>query len=470
FLRFIVKSVYNKFLHPLAKFHGPAHRAFWSIPYIWEFWNGKSVQNIHQLHQSYGSVVRIAPDALSFTSAQAWKGNSLSLLPKTDSQVSINIIASNDVDHARMRKLTAHAFTDTALREQLPLIAGHVRTFIKNLDERASADSEGKVDFNKWVNALTFDIIADLSFGEALGALDSDGKHEYIDDFYTSCKMWPLIPTAWEYTIANLGLKLLMKIPAIREKQEQGYLSTKGRVQKRMAAAETPERKDFMTYILKETDEKGMTEAEIVGSTAVFVNAGGESTAACIAGAMYYLLRNPQMMQRAQEEVHSSFKNMTEILQRFVDLPYLNAVIEETLRIYPPTPGLFQRRTGSNPEIIDGYAIPPNTAVGVHVFSANHSQSNFANPNAFIPERWLPEGEPLYHTDAKAAMQPWSIGPRGCLGKRLAYIEIRAALAALLWEFDIEPCTESANWVPEQTYNIVWNRSPLYIKLRRRGD
>jgi cytochrome P450 len=103
-----------------------------------------------------------------------------------------------------------------------------------------------------------------------------------------------------------------------------------------------------------------MTEPEIIGSTAVFVNAGGESTSVCISAAIYYLIGNSEVLKRAREEVLSAFNSLEEITQQAVNLPYLNAIVEETLRIHPPTPGIFARRTKDQPELIDGCLVPPN--------------------------------------------------------------------------------------------------------------
>jgi cytochrome P450 len=148
-----------------------------------------------------------------------------------------------------MRKLTAHAFTDIALKEQWPLISRHLHTFVSKLGSLVAQSPDQKIDLNKWSNALTFDVITELSFGEPLGALHSNGRDAYIDDFFTSCKIFPIIPTSWEYPIVDSCLKLMMKIPSLKRIQEMGYLSTKAKVQKRIAAATTTKKVDFMTYV-----------------------------------------------------------------------------------------------------------------------------------------------------------------------------------------------------------------------------
>lgn len=164
--------------------------------------------------------------------------NALCLLTKTD---------SNDVDHARIRKLTAHAFSEVALREQLPLIASHLHKFVHQIKQRASETEGGKVDLNEWFNYLSFDVVTDLSFGESLGALKRGTPDPYIEGFWRSCKMWIMIPLMWEYTIIDLLFKAMLRIPAVKRDREMSYLGTKSKVDKRMATQ--TDRKDFMAYV-----------------------------------------------------------------------------------------------------------------------------------------------------------------------------------------------------------------------------
>ena len=90
-------------------------------------------------------------------------------------------------------------------------------------------------------------------------------------------------------------------------------------------------------------------------------------------------------------------------------------------------------------------------------------------PEAFIPGRWLPAAtkDPLspFYNDKRDAVQPFNIGPRSCLGKPLAYNEMRIILARLLWNFDFELCAESEEWTKQYSYTL-WEKRPLMCKLR----
>ena len=105
------------------------------------------------------------------------------------------------------------------------------------------------------------------------------------------------------------------------------------------------------------------------------------------------------------------------------NLPYLNAVLEESLRVYPPAAFSQARVTPPEGAVICGEAVPGGTSVGVATWAASLSEHNWTEPNAFKPERWLGDG---WTGDDQKAMQPFSVGPRNCIGKKsVEYLRIR---------------------------------------------
>lgn len=107
--------------------------------------------------------------------------------------------------------------------------------------------------------------------------------------------------------------------------------------------------------------------------------------------------------------------------------------------------------------------MPGGTLVSVSHWSLYHSAQVFRDPYKFVPERWL--GDERYKDDRKKALQPFSLGPRSCLGTNLAYAEMRLILARLIWNFDIELCGESDNWVEGIKVFMIYQRPPLKVKL-----
>jgi cytochrome P450 len=152
-------------------------------------------------------------------------------------------------------------------------------------------------------------------------------------------------------------------------------------------------------------------------------------------------------------------------------LPYMNACIEEGLRIFPPVPIGLLRTVPTGGSLIDGHSVPGGTSVCVSSWGAAHSTANFVDPDAFIPERFMADPSQTYAADIKKAAQPFSTGPRGCIGRNLTYVELRLILAALLWNFDLEFADGAEKWDPRnefeglRAYN-TWEKSPLMIRLK----
>ena len=101
--------------------------------------------------------------------------------------------------------------------------------------------------------------------------------------------------------------------------------------------------------------------------------------------------------------------------------------------------------------------------MSVSHWACYHSAENFRDPYEFAPERWLDDER--YKDDRKKALQPFSLGPRNCLGINLAYAEMRVILARLVWNFDMELCKQSQNWVEGMKVFMIYQRPPLMVRL-----
>lgn len=228
------------------------------------------------------------------------------------------------------------------------------------------------------------------------------------------------------------------------------------------------DRKDFLHYILAANDEKGMSRAEINVNAFSLSIAGSESTATLLSGATFYLLKNRHMYATLIKEIRTAFKSDNEItLASTNNLAYLEAVLSESLRLYPPVAGTLPRQVPPGGETIDGAYVPAGTSVGVNHFSCYHHPQNFYRAEDFLPERWLPEIRDAapFEKDNRACMQPFSFGPRNCLGKNLARAEMRLILAKLLWRFDLELVGGRGNWMEGQQVFGFWAKPPLMCRL-----
>lgn len=181
-------------------------------------------------------------------------------------------------------------------------------------------------------------------------------------------------------------------------------------------------------------------------------------------GVTYYLMTYPRTLKRLTEEIRGKFSSPEEITMTSVNsCKYLFACLKEALRIYPPSPATHARYVPPGGLTIDGHYVPEDTAVGIAINAVCNSPLNFKNPDEFVPERWTGE-DPAYKHDKKDAAQVFSIGPRNCIGRNLAYLEMRLVISRLVWHFDLEDCTPG-NWRDQKVF-MVWDKPPLMVKLK----
>ncbi|KAK5174974.1 uncharacterized protein LTR77_000110 [Saxophila tyrrhenica] len=475
---FVGSIVYRLYFHPLHHIPGPWINAVSRVPYIRHLLAGTTVVNVSELHAKYGEVVRISPNEISFTSGDtAWqdiygfrtgkhKGH-LSMLkdPAWYAQPpgSAHIICSSNEDHSRFRKVLSHSFSDKALANQETLLQGYVDLLINQLKDVTSKDKSPQ-DLTQWYNWTTFDVMADLLFGEPFGSLQELATSKYIHmlfDSFTAFKYW-YIMYYWPWT---KRLRNWILDQRVIQNRLTYYKFVASQTQKR-AQRET-QRPDLMTTILQHNGEKGavISATEMNNNNSVMLTAGSETTATLLSGVTYLLLKNPEVLAKLMKDVRGRWKKYDDItLESVNNTPYLIAVLQEGLRYFPPVPAGFERRVGKGGEVVSGYFIPENTALSVSSYPTGHSERNFKDPEAFVPERWM--GDPRYADDKKSSINPFSFGPRNCLGKNLAYAEMRLILAKMIWSFDLELDPKSDDWMKRCKVNTLWEKPELAVRVK----
>ncbi|ODM19762.1 hypothetical protein SI65_04748 [Aspergillus cristatus] len=148
---------------------------------------------------------------------------------------------------------------------------------------------------------------------------------------------------------------------------------------------------------------------------------------------------------------------------------YINAVLSEGLRLYSPAADSLFRVVPAEGGIVAGKFVPPNTSVTVNLLAAFRSPLNFHRPDEFIPELWAKDRPPEFQSDSRSVFQPFSIGKRNCLGKNLAWAEMRMIIANLLWHYNLEELMpDSMEWIGKQKIYMLWEKPDLNIRISRR--
>jgi cytochrome P450 len=472
----IAVAVYRWTLHPLATFPGPFSSAISRMPWWWACIKGTQIFWIKELHDRYGPVVRFGPNDLSYIDCggETWQAihgfeKGRPEYPKAKEfhfppHNGISPITSADfADHRRFRRVLAPAFSDRALRAQQPLFLRHVDTLVATL--RDVCRNGAPVQMVQMYNFTTFDIMGDLTFGQPLGLLENRKYSPEVEAPFSSMKVLSFIQMIEYYPLLK-AVWTLLEPQVVRNMLRANFNFAVDRVDKRLEKGS--DQPDIWNIVLSAADGKGMTVPEMHSNSDLFILAGSETTATLLSGLTYHLLTNQETMAALVAEIRGTFSTDGDIdMQRLAGLPYLSACMQEALRMYPPIAmGIPRCVTDENGpgNIILGKVVPPGTRVSVQHYVTYRSPLNFADPDEFAPERWLGTKD-RFKNDRLSASQPFSFGPRNCIGQNMALHEMRLIIAKVLFNFDLELCDESRGWDQQRLF-ILWEKKELWCRLK----
>lgn len=322
---------------------------------------------VKKLHDKFGDVIRIAPNELIFRSPSAWKDiyghrthNSKPFIkdpyfydPPPNGAATITY--SNEEDHSRQRRLLAHAFSDKALKEQEVLIRSYADLLVRKLKESIAASNSGtQVDLVRWYNYTTFDLIGDLTFGEPFNCLQDTRYHPWVSLIFDSVRVSPYLSAAKYFPLISLLIRIATPRRFVQSAIDHFQFSV-AMVGRRLES--NVRRPDFMSRLLQQDSQVTMTRAEIDGNATVLVFAGSETTATLLSGCTFYLLKNPVAYGLLTQEI----RNLNEqelTFARLEKLPFLRAVLQESLRMYPPVPIGLPRLVPEGGATISGHFVP----------------------------------------------------------------------------------------------------------------
>ena len=353
----------------MSSYKGPTYLRASDLPLAFLQLRGTSHYALKKAHDKYGSVVRIAPNTLSFIEPSAWKDiygyrDGVAALPKDPlfynemllEKETITIVSDDDAKP--IRKAINPAFSPKALLEQEPMLRSHIDCLIAQLMK--TSQQQGSVDIRTWFKLSFFDILSDFAFGEDLGCVRAGKYHEWaqfvLNYFYAAT----LIHQCYKFKPLNKVLALL--IPSSVRERKQGHTEASlERVRRRIDSPR--DRPDFMSYFLRQAEKEQLSKAVVEAQASVIILAGGETSAVALTAAIYYVTSNDEIYKKLCEEVRSAFKTSADLSLQGVlsGLPYLQACVQETLRIHTPLANGFTRVVAaSEGTTISGHWVPQN--------------------------------------------------------------------------------------------------------------
>ncbi|KAL4246847.1 Cytochrome P450 superfamily protein [Abortiporus biennis] len=450
-------------LHPLSQYPGPVLCKLSKLCLYVNSRNGKQHLYIQSLHQKYGDIVRIGPNELSISDPNAilpvlgtygvprssvWAARSL--FPPVDSLLAIR----DPGYHHQRRRPWSRALNTLALKDYEHPIRARVTQLANSI--LGSCQQSTITDLSDWMCLFTYDVMSDVVFGggsEMMKEGDNDGFRKVLDTGMRSVMIFEQMP--W---LAQISKNL--SLPVVGEGIARLRRVGAERASSRARSGST--RKDLYFY-LSHDDKPEIPAAStclLIAEGALATIAGSDTTSSVLSNIFYFLMRNPLMYKRLQEEVDKFYPSGSDPADgvHYKEMVYLDAVINETLRLYPPLLSGSSREIpfGSGGRLIGNHYIPEGTHIRIHTYTLHRDPRNFSPyPEHFWPDRWLqtPSSSQLStedrhdHDDIQLseninhnteAFIPFSFGPSNCVGKNLAWMEMRMVVCTLVQKMRFE--------------------------------
>lgn len=334
----------------------------------------------------------------------------------------------------RQRKLAAPSFTrrhiqrfaDTMVDRTFPWIDA---IFDDQFDDQFDGERERRTcDVHHAMMGLTLDVVLHTLFGDA--AVPDFGRVDEVvttimEEFHRRYLSWRrLLPDTW----VPQSERRLAWARAELDRMIYGIIA--GR------RTSGVERDDLLGRFLQARDDEGraMNDRQLRDEVATIFLAGHETTALTLSYSLLLLARDPERQAKLRAEVERVVGGRRVSLEDVSAMPYLEAVVTESMRIYPPVWGIG-REPLEDCEIA-GWHVPRRSQIILPQWVVHHDARWFQDPDAFVPERWL---DGLADRLPRFAYFPFGGGPRICVGNHFSLLEAKLVLATLMQEVEVRP-------------------------------
>ncbi|XP_067666927.1 1,25-dihydroxyvitamin D(3) 24-hydroxylase, mitochondrial-like [Haliotis asinina] len=213
-------------------------------------------------------------------------------------------------------------------------------------------------------------------------------------------------------------------------------------------------------FLASFVQENTLSIEDIYSNVSELLGAAIDTTSNTTQMTLHEIAKNPQVQGRILEEVNRVVPpDQQPTAEHLKDMHYLKAVIKETLRMYPTAPVVL--RILQQEATILGYTIPKGVSLAVHLYPLGRNPKYYDDPDEFRPERWLrDEGNKKIHA---FAWLPFGFGPRMCVGRRVAELEMQLLISQLVRKFHIEPVSHKP--MRMKTNLLLMPVDPVEIRL-----
>ncbi|KAK3368375.1 pisatin demethylase [Podospora didyma] len=461
---------------------GPPVAAFTKLWLVIKARTGRTHLDYFEACQKYGSYVRISPNDVTTDDPhlikRAWAVrseytkadwySSMRFHPDRD-----NVASTLDENkHNELRAKLAAGYAGREVDGFETRIDNQILSLIRLLETKYIPHRK-PFDFARKAQYLALDVIADVAFSEPFGFLETDSdRFDYIATLEQN------FPVAFALTVLPWAVTLMQSrlFKAIRpsEKDPMGLGRLMGITKRVSFERYGPDRKirrDMLGSFVKH----GLTAEEAESETMLQVIAGSDTTAGTLRAVMLYTLtQGSRVVDRLRAEIatHCTARSPSDVISdaEACEMPYLQAIIKEALRLHHPTSGaLVPRVVGSKGDTYKGMYFPPGTRIGACFVGFMRRKDIWGeDTDQFRPERWL-EATPEQLREMEGAVDlGFGSGRWSCLGRGMAQMELNKAVAELFRRFDFAILNPEKPW---KSFNAgMFMTSEFWLTAYPRGE
>ena len=354
----------------------------------------------------------------------------------------------------RQRPMVMAGFDPGRIKAYFPGLVKVTERFERRWQRAAAAGTS--IDLQADLMRYTVDVTAGLAFGSDINTIESDSEviQQHLDKVLPSLfkRLFTPLPT-WRW-LRNRSVD--KHLNALQSAVAQFITQARARMDANPALRSQPTNLIESMIAARDTEGSGVDDADVAGNVLTMLLAGEDTTANTLAWMIYLLSRNPEALRRAREEVAGRDLRKYE---NIMALPYVEACINETMRLKPVAPILMLEPIRDTK--LGELEVPAGALLMCLMRAGATDERRFADAGAFDPERWL-SGPSA--SSAKRVAMPFGAGPRLCPGRYLALLEMKMVMAMLLARFDIESVTTPDG--EEAREHLAFTMSPVGLRLR----
>ncbi|KAH6618822.1 cytochrome P450 [Boeremia exigua] len=435
-----ITAIYPFLLSPVKHIPGPWYARISKLPLGYATFQKRRTEYVTSILNRYGPVAVIAPDQIHTTDDVAMKAIYDKTAIKTSFYSSMGrwkgvTSTLGFLDYASAapsRNNLIQCFQNKNLATLVENIQSHVEDFLKLIDEKTKKNEavDGVVVFR----LLALDIVTDVLWGERdrlLHNYQEDQSPIFIQRFHafsTWNAMKSFIPGSDTY-VKYLGNK---KWKGLRDSCNDMDLTAKDALRRWEASKDDINREKDVLSMLQSMNNKAVAvpTEDIPAYMVEMLAAGSSTTSHTAAFACWLLARHPKVQDKLYKELSVTFGDRSKLdIRLAMDLPLLDGIIRETMRMYPMIPGPLERHLGKDLKI-SGYLVPKGVIASTSALNQGQLDSVYPQPNQWLPERWIDADERM-----KLNWIPFGTGCRSCPGSNLALTELKYMMAMIILNF-----------------------------------